>query len=95
MRTTSKRSRTCGDANRCADESLALLSAGRYGEVAARAVCLEQRSRYSMIFSFEKMALRDAMKSEHGIHVCGGTVRFLPTRNLSMKVEHHACSGAC
>ena len=34
-----------------------------YAEVAARAVRTEQRSRHSMIFSFEKMALRDAVKS--------------------------------
>ena len=43
-----------------------LLRAGRHGEVAARAVRVEQRSRHSMIFSFEKMALRDAVKSEAG-----------------------------
>jgi hypothetical protein len=43
-----------------------LLRAGEFAEVAARAVRVEQRSRYSMIFSFEKMALRDAVKSEEG-----------------------------
>ena len=43
-----------------------LLRAGEYAEVAARAVRVEQRTRYSMIFSFEKMALRDAVKSEAG-----------------------------
>jgi hypothetical protein len=43
-----------------------LLRAGEFKEVAARAVRVEQRSRYSMIFSFEKMALRDAVKSEAG-----------------------------
>src|SRR4051812_16721056 len=36
-----------------------LLRAGEFAEVAARAVRVEQRTRYSMIFSFEKMALRD------------------------------------
>jgi hypothetical protein len=41
-----------------------LLRAREYSEIAARAVRVEQRSRYSMIFSFEKMALRDAVKSE-------------------------------
>jgi hypothetical protein len=43
-----------------------LLSAGEHGEIAARAVRVEQRSRHSMIFSFEKMALRDAVRSADG-----------------------------
>jgi hypothetical protein len=43
-----------------------LLRARSFAEVAARAVRVEQKSRYSMIFSFEKMALRDAVKSEEG-----------------------------
>ena len=43
-----------------------LLRAGRAAEVAARAVRVEQRSRHSMLFSFEKMALRDALRSEAG-----------------------------
>jgi hypothetical protein len=52
-----------------------LLAAGQYGEIAARAIRVEQQSRHSMIFSFEKMALRDAVKSAagaemfaHGLH---------------------------
>jgi hypothetical protein len=48
------------------EEFRALLRRGEYEEVAARAVRVEQRSRYSMIFSFEKMALRDAVKSRAG-----------------------------
>jgi hypothetical protein len=43
-----------------------LLRAGEFAEAAARAVRVEQRTRHSMIFSFEKMALRDAVKSEEG-----------------------------
>jgi len=43
-----------------------LLSKREYAEIAARAVRTEQRSRHSMIFSFEKMALRDAIKSAAG-----------------------------
>ena len=43
-----------------------LLRAGEVSEVAARAVRVEQRTRHSMIFSFEKMALRDAVKTEAG-----------------------------
>jgi hypothetical protein len=43
-----------------------LLRAGEFREAAARAVRVEQSSRYSMLFSFEKMALRDAVKAEEG-----------------------------
>jgi hypothetical protein len=48
------------------DQFSALLQEGRHAEVAARAVRVEQRSLYSMLFSFEKMALRDAVKSSEG-----------------------------
>ena len=43
-----------------------LLRAGEHREIAARAVRVEQQSRHSMIFSFEKMALRDAVRSDTG-----------------------------
>lgn len=43
-----------------------LLSAGEFHEIAARAIRVEQQSRHSMIFSFEKMALRDAVRSPEG-----------------------------
>jgi hypothetical protein len=63
-----------------------LLREGEFAEVAARAVRVEQRSRHSMIFSFEKMALRDAIKAEEGarlfaeglyefLHGAGGAAR--------------------
>ncbi|MCA1567832.1 MAG: hypothetical protein LC803_19735 [Acidobacteria bacterium] len=63
-----------------------LLREGAFAEIAARAVRVEQRSRHSMIFSFEKMALRDATKSEEGarrfaeglyvfLHGAGGAAR--------------------
>ena len=48
------------------DEFRRLLDRREYAEVAARAVRTEQRSRHSMIFSFEKMALRHAVKSAAG-----------------------------
>jgi hypothetical protein len=48
------------------DEFRRLLRAREHAEIAARAVRVEQRSRHSMIFSFEKMALRDAVKSAEG-----------------------------
>jgi hypothetical protein len=48
------------------EEFRRLLRRGEFAEVAARAVRVEQRTRHSMIFSFEKMALRDAVKSEEG-----------------------------
>ncbi len=48
------------------DEFGRLLKRREYSEIAARAVRTEQRSRHSMIFSFEKMALRDAVKTPAG-----------------------------
>jgi hypothetical protein len=47
-------------------EFRSLLRAGAHAEAAARAVRVEQQSRHSMIFSFEKMALRDAVKTPAG-----------------------------
>src|SRR5919112_32089 len=41
-----------------------LLSAGEYQQIAARAVSIE--SRTNLLFSFEKMALRDAVKLRAG-----------------------------
>jgi hypothetical protein len=56
----------------------ALLRAGRHEEIATRAVRVEQRSLYSMIFSFEKMALRDAIRSRQGAHAFSeGLFQFL------------------
>jgi hypothetical protein len=48
------------------DEFRRLLKAKAHAEIAVRAVRVEQRSRHSMIFSFEKMALRDAVKGADG-----------------------------
>jgi hypothetical protein len=48
------------------DDFRRLLEKREYAEIGARAVRTEQRSRHSMIFSFEKMALRDALKSAAG-----------------------------
>ena len=42
----------------------ALLKTGKYSEVAARAVAIEART--NLLFSFEKMALRDAVRSRAG-----------------------------
>ena len=44
----------------------ALLQDGAFAEIAGRAVRVEQRTRHSMLFSFEKMALRDAIRSGAG-----------------------------
>ena len=46
------------------DEYRSLLRAGKFGEIASRAVSVE--SRTNLLFSFEKMALRDAVKSPSG-----------------------------
>jgi hypothetical protein len=43
-----------------------LLRQKNFAEIAARAIRVEQRARYSMVFSFEKMALRDAVRSPRG-----------------------------
>src|SRR5688572_20557609 len=43
-----------------------LLRDERHEEIAGRAVRVEQRARHSMMFSFEKMALRDAVRSARG-----------------------------
>lgn len=47
-------------------EHASLLRAGRATEIAARAVRIE--SRTNLLFSFEKMALRDAVRSPRGAH---------------------------
>jgi hypothetical protein len=47
-------------------EFRSLLRRGEYREIALRAVRVEQQSRHSMVFSFEKMALRDAIKAAPG-----------------------------
>ncbi len=58
-----------------------LLREGAFAEIAARAVRIEQRSRHSMIFSFEKMALRDAIKSDEGARLFAeGLYEFLHGR---------------
>jgi len=70
-----------------------LLRAGEFSEVAARAVRVEQRSRHSMLFSFEKMALRDAVKIEDGARTFAeGLYEFLhgsaaPERRFRAWVE--------
>ena len=63
------------------DEFSRLLGEGNYTEIAARAVRTEQRSQHSMIFSFEKMALRDAVKSVRGARAfAAGLYEFLHGR---------------
>lgn len=58
-----------------------LLDAEDYREIAARAIRVEQQSRHSMIFSFEKMALRDAVRSDEGARLFAtGLHRFLHGR---------------
>jgi hypothetical protein len=55
-----------------------LLEKSEYAEIATRAVRTEQRSRHSMIFSFEKMALRDALKPAAGARAfANGLYEFL------------------
>ena len=57
-------------------EMRALIGAGDYSEFAARAVRIE--SRTNLLFSFEKMALRDAVKSNAGAKaIAKGLYEFL------------------
>jgi hypothetical protein len=44
----------------------ALLRDGAFEEATTRALRVEQRSRHSMLFSFEKMALRDGVRTPEG-----------------------------
>lgn len=48
------------------DEFRRLLRGRAFDEIAQRALRVEQRSRHPMVFSFEKMALRDAIKPKAG-----------------------------
>jgi hypothetical protein len=48
------------------EEFRQLLRRGEFGQIAHRAVRVEESARYSMLFSFEKMALCDAVKQEEG-----------------------------
>lgn len=60
------------------DEFSRLLRAREFAEIAARALRVEQQSRHSMLFSFEKMALRDAVKSPRGAQdFANGLFEFL------------------
>ncbi len=65
----------------------ALLERGEFAEIAARAVRIE--SRTNLLFSFEKMALRDAVKSAAGARVFAtGLFEFLHgSDNLERKFE--------
>ena len=56
-----------------------LIAEGRHAELAARAVRIE--SRTNLLFSFEKMALRDAVKSSAGATAFAeGLHAFMPGR---------------
>jgi len=61
------------------------LSQGRFVEIGAEAVKIE--SRTNLLFSFEKMAIRDALKSERGVQAFAeGLYAFLHGRgNLQTK----------
>lgn len=68
------------------EEFRRLLRRREFFEVAARAVRVEQSSRHSMLFSFEKMALRDAVRSAEGARIFAtGLYDFL---HGSGTVEH-------
>lgn len=67
-----------------------LLKAGEFGEIAARAVKIE--SPTNLLFSFEKMALRDAVKSEEGAKTFAeGLDNFLHGKSKLEKRFEHWC----
>ncbi|HYO62597.1 MAG TPA: hypothetical protein VER08_02960 [Pyrinomonadaceae bacterium] len=75
------------------DEFRALVKRGEYAEVAARAVRVEQRTRHSMIFSFEKMALRDAVKTGEGARTFAeGLYEFLHGRGDTARRFERWCA---
>ena len=75
------------------EEFRALLKAGEHAEAAARAVRVEQRTRHSMIFSFEKMALRDAVRSPEGARTFAeGLYEFLHGRGTPARRFEQWCA---
>jgi hypothetical protein len=67
------------------------LSEKRYGEIAARAVQIE--SRTNLLFSFEKMALRDAVKSPAGARAFAeGLYEFLYGRGSEERKFEDWCT---
>lgn len=68
----------------------ALLAQNRFKEIAAHAVRIE--SRTNLLFSFEKMALRDAMKSAAGARLFAtGLYEFLHGRGTDEKKFERWC----
>ncbi|MGZ8289162.1 MAG: hypothetical protein ACXW16_10540 [Burkholderiaceae bacterium] len=68
----------------------ALLRESAFGEIAARAVRIE--SRTNLLFSFEKMALRDAVKSEAGAQLFAeGLYDFLYARGSEERKFERWC----
>jgi hypothetical protein len=64
------------------DAFRALLQEQRFTEVATRALRVEQQSRHSMLFSFEKMAMRDAVRTAEGARAFAeGLYAFLHGRS--------------
>ena len=70
------------------EEHRALIAREEYAEVARRAVAIE--SRTNLLFSFEKMALRDAVRPPDGAKAFAqGLYEFLYSRgNLQGRFEH-------
>ena len=71
-------------------EHRALLQNGAFSEIAARAVRIE--SRTNLLFSFEKMALRDAVKSTAGARLFAeGLYEFLYGRGSAQRKFERWC----
>ena len=71
-------------------EYRALLKARQYGEIARRAVGIEART--NLLFSFEKMALRDAVKSPAGAErFATGLFEYLQARTVAARPFEDWC----
>jgi hypothetical protein len=65
------------------DEFRRLIRRREFEEIATRAIRVEQSSTYSMIFTYEKMALRDAVRTREGAQLFAeGLDYFLHGRGL-------------
>ena len=74
-----------------AHEFRALLKTRQYEELAARALRVEQQSRHSMVFTYEKMALRDAVRSRGGAELFAPSpaVWTFPTASARQRMATH------
>jgi len=69
-----------------------LLAEGKYTEIAARAVKIETRT--NLLFSFEKMALRDAVRGKEGAKIFAEALYYYIYGSLDMEARFERFSEA-